>query len=120
MSTTRFDRDGPSWTLKVPASRMDDVFSYIAGHDLLPPDFDGSSPAAQMVIDVAISVLRLGDVSRLELLEAIEVLGHCERLDGLEALRRYAASGEPLAGVADLASQECASLLARPVEALPC
>jgi hypothetical protein len=99
---------------------MDDARSYIAGHDLLPPSFDGRSPAAQMVIDVAITVLRLADVSRLELLEAIEILGHCERLDGLEALRHYAASGRPLAGVADFAAQECASLLDRPFDALPC
>lgn len=120
MATTRFDREGPSRTILIPASRMDDANAYISGHALLPPDFDGRDPAVQMAIDVAIAVLRLEDVSRLARLEAIEILGHSERPDGLEALRRFAASGKPLAGVADLAAQECAALLERPVEALLC
>jgi hypothetical protein len=80
---------------------------YMDAHRLLPFEYDYDPATCGQIVGQAVVALADGNADIDEQLGAIAVLGHSPCAEAVAALGEIAASGGPLAGVAELALGEC-------------
>ncbi len=94
--------------------QAEDLETYMFSHYLLPPEMQsceyGTMPSLAL-LEAALSALEADIEDSRELLGAIAVLGHTPSERAIEALRRYAKSSRPFAGVACAALAECIDMI---------
>jgi hypothetical protein len=92
----------------------EDMHVYLVGHSLIPPDFAWGRPGAAELAEIAIGVLASEDHEPRDLLWALVILGHSPTAAAMRTLERWATGRHPLAGVAEVASLECAQWMIEP------
>ena len=84
------------------------MHSYMSAHSLLPNDYHLGGPMARALEKEAFTALGDEAAPEVALLRSIVILGHTPTAAALQALHEHATSGRRLAGVAQMAADECA------------
>lgn len=96
----------------VTAKDVRHVAAYMEAHALIPPDFDLRNPEDRVAAEASLHALSQPETPPDALALAVVVLGHSPTSEALEALVRHGRSRRPFAGIARVASTECAAMIA--------
>ncbi len=107
--TTRFTEEGFNISnTPIAEEDMGALHAYMNAHALLPADYHLGGSTARALAQEALDSLGNDAAPEVAWLRSIVILGHTPTAAALQALDRHAQSGRPLAGMAKMASDECA------------